>query len=623
MRVRGAFVSTALTAILVASAPAALAGPRHVTIVGGQTARTISTSTAGGRTTGSLVVLVRNDSLHYARPTAQFIPAAPADTAVLTTKAKPLAPGRVESISLTFTALSSSAMNGNVAIGLSGRRPIREQTIQVTPEAPASGPAVEPAEVTLHLTRLCPGKLGHLLCGSSPAPTIAVSASALAALGSGSKRLAASGGGGRATITLVPTKAASGTRTPDGLVPVKVYVRDDSHGEYNTTFTLDPEAKQDGAIKVKVEVQIWWLYPLLVLLGGAFLGYLVRWLGGSHRDRDVLKGRLEAARNLYSEELPGRSPGVYPLEHWFGQFSQEVPAIPRRREYDSDDLSGFAEAWKQVQQAKSSTDITEADKIVKQLELDLLFWRKVNGALKHLDVSFKEAVPDEKARSPEIPAYRDTLSLVAHETVTQPGDQKALQAALEAIVLQGKIVAAYEPARVAWNSIVDDTGSLEQYDPKKIYGSTAVAPLARESSVSKTIRDKLEAVPAALASHPQRTSSETTETADAETAHQALTAGAAAPAKSTPPDEKPPGKKRDPFHLSREITLTDSIVFGLTLLASSVVYLLTLYVGKSFGSSSQYVQAFAAGFAGQALVGVAAFPLAQSLLNVGDKGGGA
>ncbi len=62
-------------------------------------------------------------------------------------------------------------------------------------------------------------------------------------------------------------------------------------------------------------------------------------------------------------------------------------------------------------------------------------------------------------------------------------------------------------------------------------------------------------------------------------------------------------------------------MFFATLLVSAVLYLLTLYVGKNFGAPSQYIQAFAVGFGGQALVGVATIPLARSLVTVAKQAG--
>jgi hypothetical protein len=80
-----------------------------------------------------------------------------------------------------------------------------------------------------------------------------------------------------------------------------------------------------------------------------------------------------------------------------------------------------------------------------------------------------------------------------------------------------------------------------------------------------------------------------------------------------------PPRDSDPGRFGRGIALVDWAVFLATLLVSAVVYLLTLYDGKHFGATSQYIEAFGAGFAGQALVGVATIPLARSLVSVVPK----
>jgi hypothetical protein len=57
-------------------------------------------------------------------------------------------------------------------------------------------------------------------------------------------------------------------------------------------------------------------------------------------------------------------------------------------------------------------------------------------------------------------------------------------------------------------------------------------------------------------------------------------------------------------------------VFLVTLPVSSVAYLLTFYKGGTFGGLEAYVEAFAAWFGGQALIGVATLPAASGLFSV-------
>ena len=623
MRVAVAFVVGVLCAFLVI-APGAIGAPRRITVVGGLGSRTFETATAAGKATGKLEILVRNDSTHYARPTARLLSPYPSSEAI--GSAAVLAPGHIERVKVTLTGRSAPELIGRLALGLSGASPVRQQAVPVAPaeaepQTTPKLPAIEPEEVTLHLTLLCPLgglPLGHLWCGSARTPTVYLSAAAYRALKGGETRVASSSSGGMARITLSRSGAGGGSDPRDGLIPVRVYVRDDGHGEYTTAFILDESAKQGGQLKVKVEVQVWWFYPLFVLLGGAFLGYVVRWFGGTYRDRDVLKARLEEARSRYELGLDGHSLGMYPLRRWFRGFADSVPTIPRRKAGPSGDLSGFAKAWQQTQEARSSADIEAADKTVKEMESDVTNWLEINAALQQLDVSFQRLVPDKTVREDAIPAYQDTLALITSQSTTRPTDTTSVENILSAIEGQAEIVAAYEPARVAWRAVSHDTDELDDYDPRKLYGARC-DPLQRTDSDVRSLVRRLNEATTKLQAHAE----------DAPTAMRVAPIAGPAIARSigeeqpstVEPEKIGSGaeKGRDPLHLRHEITARDWLVFGFTLLASAVVYLLTLYVGKNFGSASQYVQAFAVGFIGQTLAGVATFPLSRSVFNVGEK----
>lgn len=458
-------------------------------------------------------------------------------------------------------------------------------------------------------------------------------------IGKSLSRLAGASNGGSATVTLSPASPGS-RQLPPGLRPVRVTVSANSHGAYTTTFVLDPEAKQDGALKVKVEVQVWWLWPLLVLLVGAAAGYLTRWLMGSYRDRNVLKARLIDSRHVYAEHLRGRSPGVYPLRTWFGEFDEPIPKIPLRRERDRDGQHGWVEAWFEVERARSAAEVEQASKRVEGLVSDIAVWRKINDALKSLDVTFQGSVPDADVRVSAIPAYADTNELVSEQRFPQPKDMDEAEPQIEALALQAQIVIAYERARVAWNALPHDTTDHDENDPKGIYGPQADV-LHRSADDAMKLIAKLKAAAEALEHEAQQRR-------PSHSPSSALGLSAALPpgtpmeglmvqrtlatspehvlADVTTEDLKPaapegalPTRAPDPRKIRRAISAIDWMVFLATLLVSAVLYLLTLYVGKHFGAPSQYVEAFAAGFGGQALVGVATMPLARSLITVGKQ----
>jgi hypothetical protein len=609
-----------IAALLLAAAPAAAAQIRRIAIIGGLGARTVATSTTHGLAAATVELLVRNDSLHAARPIGRFLPKSAGTDVRLVATAEVLHPGQIEPITLTFQASTSRAIAGTVVVGLSGKRATREQAVALAPETQANTPAVEPDEVTLHVTRDCPDFLGHLICGSTPNPIIATSASTLSLPAASRRRLASTDTGGAATITL-SAATEKGHRLPGGLLPATISAKADSHGEYSTTFVLDPEAKQDGQIKVKVDVQVWWLYPLVVLVFGAFLGYLVRWWTGPSRDRDVLKARLEEERKRYEDELADRSPSIYPLKRWFGGFSQRLPAIPRPKEFRSTTLSGFAKCWREVQEARSNTDIENASKQVDALHTDVTTWCEVNQALKDIDVLFKECVPDEAERISEIPAYQDTGALIKNQ-LPQPADAAGAGTMISAVEAQGEIVAAYARALRAYGHVNHNVNTYAAYDPKVIYGTRA-DPVERAPSAARSLNVKLTEAAYILEQHPEPgVAPRAAAMAGIELAAVGAPSSAAreqAPPTPTKASVQPPEKKRDPLHLRKEITVRDWLVFIATLLVSAVVYLLTLYVGKHFGSPNEYIEAFAVGFAGQTLAGVAAIPLARSLMNVEGK----
>lgn len=291
---------------------------------------------------------------------------------------------------------------------------------------------------------------------------------------------------------------------PPGLSPATVTVKVDSHGAYSTTFVLDPKAKQDGTLKVKVNVQVWWLWPLLILIIGAVFGYLTRWLMGSYRDRRILAARLVEARNSYSDRIAQRSPGIYPLNTWLGDFSDPIPGIPRPSDCGSDDLSGFAAACCEVHQARSADEIDAARTTVDRLSTDVDIWRKVNTALKTLDVSFQQSVPDPETRAREIPACADTRALINDQIVPQPADAAEAAKKIAALREQAEIVRVYERARRAWAQVPHEVPPYEEWDPLKIYPA-GKSPLTCSPEEAKTlIRELADAALSATARVPLR-----------------------------------------------------------------------------------------------------------------------
>jgi hypothetical protein len=631
--------AAALTAFaLVLSAPCNAATAAQVSVVGGRHARTVKVEASGGGHIARLFLLVRNDSTHSAPLEVRFFSAdGPKRNVRVNAQPQTLKPGQTKQASIRLTLTRGTDLKGTVVIGLRGRPRTRDAAIPVASKAAASSPgAVEPAEVTLHVTRHCPQWLDAFLCGGHGDAIVWVSGGVLSATDKSKlARLASSSSGGSAIVRLSALPKPAGNDKdlvpPAGLTLAKVTTEARGHGSYSTTFVVDKSAKQDGQLKVNVDVQDWWFWPLLVLLVGAIFGYLTRWLMGTYRDRRILMSQLKKARKSYSRRIPTRSPGIYGLDDWFGGLDDPVPGIPRRGEcQDTDDLSGFAVAWCNVRQARSGDDIDAAGKTVDQLVADLRIWRRVDAALRHLGLAFESAVPPA-VRSDETPAYADVRGLIEAPLIPMPTKTEEADKQIAALRAQEGIVKVYEPGRDAWTRVADaeKNGLLKDSNPFTIYGETG-GVLERKPDAAVKLKQKLRDAAEKLATYA------TPLTPGGVTPPSAPQSGGLNPfqqfAAAVLPDKiakgigipLPPTPETKPdAWFGRVTTAIDWFVFIATLLVSAVVYLLTLYSGKHFGAVNQYVQAFGAGFAGQALVGVATIPLARSLVAITPKKGAA
>ena len=601
-----------------ASAHAAL------TVVSGGEARTVEVAGAAGAHTAQLSLLVRNESAHPVTPSARFLLAGGSPPVGIKLGAQPLRAGQIDQVLVTFELGTSTQFTGTLILGAVHERASEEVVVPVASSVPPpSAPAVEPEEVTLQVTHGCPGLLGSFICASKSKIVVWVRASAFAA-GSERRRIAASGGG-VATITLAPATAGEGGSTPPpkaGLERVVVRASADSHGSYSTSFVLDEAAKRDGTLKVNVNVQVWWLWPLLVLLTGAVLGYLTRWLMGTYRGRRILSAMLAEARDRYEGQIQQQcSPGLYPLRQWFGAPDAGVPQIPRRREYERDDLSGFAKLWSQVALARSAEDVEQLKPEVEKLSSDVAIWSEVDAALKVLDETFRHVVPNPNDRAKNVKIYTDTIALTERGIIAQPKTVEEAASLVAALLGQGEVIQAYDQTRAAWANVDPDAqDAAKEWNPESIYVATP-EPLARTPEQAAELKGALIEAATRLDEHtghaPKRESAVEGQIARLSSREALANIGPVAVDRMIRQQVGVSVRsQRNPHAIRRGIATIDWMVFSATLLVSGVVYLLTLYKGGSFGGTAAYIEAFGAGFGGQVLVGVVSIPLAQSLFRV-------
>lgn len=626
-------------ALALSAFPATASAAAGLKIVGESGSRSVPVTHEGNLEAGSLRLLVQNETSRTAHPHVRVIPDSESPPPELDYSAPQIASGRLGVIVVTLKAPQGTSLSGTLALKADGGPEV------AVPFSAAGTPppqdAVEPEQITVHQTRYCP--FGHFICGDAAAPTVAIDSATLGAAPNGSlKRLASSSTGGTLTVELKRTrKQASGVYLPPGMSDATVSVSGaTTHGAYSTTFTLLPEAKSGGALTVNVEVQDWWLYPFAVLFVGAVAGFFVRWLMGGYRDKLVLRAQLLEQRNIYGSRLAGHAKGIYPLESWFGPFGVELPSLPGKRDCGSDTLTGFGDAYCEVLLARSPEEIESAKTTVERLSSDVETWRQVNKTLKELDRVFQAAEPDKAVRDDDtIAAYVDTRMLVEEQVIDCPQDAAAGAALIALIRGQGVVVSLFAHAHRLWRSLSEaERRRHEALDPFKIY-EDAGGVLSRDAPHTEALKAALakattglEAVIPGGQAPPAMTVAVVA--ALDSTLAQNLTATIPGPMSEVIGLEPPPVSDageveaaqpsasqtpNDPLWIRGMVQRMDVLVFFATLLASSAAYFLTLYVGKNFGGTSQYVEAFAVGFVGQAIVGVATIPLARSVLSVSKQ----
>jgi hypothetical protein len=187
---------------------------------------------------------------------------------------------------------------------------------------------------------------------------------------------------------------------------------------------------------------------------------------------------------------------------------------------------------------------------------------------------------------------------------------------------QAALLGYYVDARSIWDDLTDDQrkNAKEEMNPDAIWSNAPHAALERTPSDVRTLAQQLQeaavelrktfptAVPAEPAGVPPAPQPQPAKL-------KALADAGVAAAKAAPRELKETVVTAAPTEtegIRGAIRLADWGVFVATLLVSAVAYLITLYNGSHFGSVTQYLEAFTAGFGGQVLANVAALPLLRS-----------
>ncbi len=419
----------------------------------------------------------------------------------------------------------------------------------------------------------------------------------------------------------------------------------DGAGEYTGKLSLPAEdGKAAEALDVTLRVQDRWWFPLIVLLLGALLGG-----GGSrwyelHRGRELLKAELKRGVAAYGEaqEKASGVAGLKTLDEEIGDTTS-WPSWLKCRFGTDKPTAGARKLYCQVSTARTAEDLEDAKRAVDALLGKINRWRQLDHALRQLKVAVAAA-----QRTNDAPAA-DGQTVLDQDEIPLPADDAASTSLATAIEGQAAAIVLYDQALPLWQQIAErydeldpnDRAAFARYNPAQIYDRHT----SMEARSVRTTARLLEQLRIALAGL-RRIEKELPLVVDADLGgfmfgiapdydvdarldllmRRGLSATEKArlfrvPVLSGVFSLVPgalahlrPVDVRTPDQIVSDVRALDWVVFFVTMIVTTAVYMVGLYVGKSFGSWNDYVAAFGAGFLGQLAVNWALFPLARSYL---------
>jgi hypothetical protein len=510
----------------------------------------------------------------------------------------PVAPDQLRPLRLRLALAKGAvgaAANGFLVLRLGRHPPVSREIVPVVGALPAMNAPPkrkpEPDSVTLVVTSWLPFWHGYLHREHThvliPASTLAAGKSVRTFLDS------ESGGVMRATLEASDQLEQKMRRAQVRTSNIG------TTGKYQGKFTFGPD--QDPELPVVVHLRDALIWPILVVALGAFLGgFLIqRW--ERKRRKDLLRVALERAVRQYRGapdlDLP-------PDENW-----------PYSLESDGDESLGednLADLRKKIDEANGDDEYQAArDRVLAILD-DVRRWLLVHHAIGRL--------LDQARHLPE-PVRTDTETLLAEETWQKPKDEQAAQTMLATLGRQQELLEAFASAWHYFLRMGDRLLPLK-LDPRNVYedlgGAVARDPAKGEDAIRRfqglvvALQKKFEEPPS-VEEEKVETLAYTKQELDAAVRGARRFLEVSARPRRVP-------SLPTPEQILQHIRLWDLVSAIAVGVGTVVVYVLTTYGDKDFGTLRDYITAFGVGFAGQALTVVwSNFPAFRSYAVVPPK----
>lgn len=659
-----AVAATAIVAGTVAGeAHAAAPAEPALQIVGGtKEPRTVAlkTTKAGEATSGPLTVLVRNNTSASGELSVTFVESS--GRAELTPKSAKIDARGVTALHLNFASNAEDSkipatLAGAVVVRFAGAQAVAPAVLQVKAGA-APAAAFEQKTAKFTVTRILgpiPRLADELLINTKHPVTGPLN-------GKADVGLRDAGGLTKDPVTEALLGADNGRvlrarlHPPDGngnglwrsMIDVTNVART---GEYTGTMRLDPSDLTSSGTDLTVRVQDLIVFPILAVLLGAALGQGGRKSYELWRKRSLLTKRLEEAADSYDKAYPKGAPRGATLDERLGEPGSDAAARRWACDDQAEDALDLTEVYCHVKDAKGVAQLAKAAKAVDALVADIERWTALQTALKALRRAIK-VMPDldELERAPSFGAAPDDPQAARRESeqlLTRPADlddQSRVSDYTAHVKRQTEVAGFFAAAWAQYEGLrkrfekhrqadnADARDALDELDPRKIYSASAEEYERSEKQTSRLLADLLNSA-RELAWH-RRHLKRTQRDADERDAMHSEDGGvsdavvgmrflAELPDMKEPPvpirqvgparralvmglretgEEPPPPRPPDPKAIEADIRKWDRTTFWAIATITVLGYLLPLYVGKSWGDWDDYTTAFAAGFAGTAVI---------------------
>jgi hypothetical protein len=480
----------------------------------------------------------------------------------------------------------------------------------------ADGATVEPSKVTMTATRGVPSLFSWtcdcwaFLPWYDP-PKYVVSYSGLGTVGtlpSAPPLELSSDTGGRLVVRQdgPPSDAAVGSATI-------VLVEADRAGTYTGSLALDPAVEKGPSVDLTVNVQDFFLYPLLFLIAGAGLGW---WLGNKRdrdRPKDVLVYELAKIRTRYLAAYEGSTKA---RRAWLPN-AFTIPGHGQKPAFEPIGSSLGDVLYRQIRGARTLEDLTgPVTKGVTDLGALVDAWIAAGIAADALAGRLKlhrQIDPEAGVFDASDELLRETSPFV--DPVTAQTFVQQLKDQSEAIETFAVAFTEYQRATADWSS-------LKAGDQRELAGSNPVvywADVVHPARTLKELRDagvviKLQQMDVEIDNRLERP----------EVGVMNLTFGGLRLPLEDVNDMVTaivrPADRRSPETIELDIEHRDLFDFWVVAAITTLAFFLTLYVDKSFGSGWQYLAAFLAGASGELIINWKLLPWYRSYRSTSSGG---